>query len=262
MTKRTPPGNLILLCIQHIPTRGLVDTGASVSLLKADFLRKHGIKIPASPRQQFQSVTSALFTTRGPINMDVKIGGLTIPFNFYVSEDVPQDCLLGFDFLQASNAKIFTNTNTLTLFDDLTAVKMAAYDSEVAVALVSNVSIPPRSEAVLAVRTTGKQPSGTYMIEQNPQVMHNTLWVARALVNTNATNMPCRVLNPTDKPIKLRKGTQLGYLSSVTQLDSHTPDKEVRITDEQLAQMTHEEKIQILDKKGVSLEGTALAGSD
>src|SRR5208282_5247108 len=122
---------------------------------------------------------------------------------------------------------------------------------------ITNVILPPYSESVFSVSTLKQPPPGDYIIAGNLNAQCRTLLVARALVNAKCKRMPCRVLNPTDKPITLLAHTPVAELTSVTiapvsVIDNQTMDSLPSIDVMRAA----------LEAKQISLTDTAVTGHD
>ena len=247
----------------------LVDTGASVSMISNKFfnclVQKHRINPTGTrpvARTEFRKLISA---DASPLNViasvdtDVKINGIIIPFSFIIIEGLAYDAIFGMSFLSATRAQIDLANNTLSLYDGLTTIamtrRMTAAD---VVYTIANVSIPPHSETILPVASTTRH-NGNYIIEGDPRAPCRALAVARVLVNPSHRHLQCRVLNPTDRPITLRKRTPIGTLAAVDvnkpspvaaniKVDSHLP--------------TIAEMRQAVESKGVKFDQTSVTGKD
>ena len=55
----------------------------------------------------------------GKVSITVKMGGLCVPYDFLVVEDLSQNLILGVDFFQSTKALINYADKTVTFFDDL-----------------------------------------------------------------------------------------------------------------------------------------------
>jgi len=81
---------------------------------------------------------------------------------------------------------------------------------------VAAVIIPPLSEAIVSVSCTEKLNEDEYIIEGLPTAATHPLLVGRTLINEKKRIFPCRVMNISEKEIKLKAKTTLGVLSPVT----------------------------------------------
>lgn len=76
--------------------------------------------------------------------------------------------------------------------------------------------ILPCAEVVLPAPEAADLAPGDYMIDDKLNSQCRSLMIVRALVDPSKGAFACKLLNPTDKPLKLRKGTPVGVLVSVT----------------------------------------------
>jgi hypothetical protein len=91
------------------------------------------------------SADSTPIKAQAQIDVDVKLGGMTFPFEFTVVENIGFDCILGMDLLGETKAVIDIPRSVLTLFEGLTAINMTVTGSHVTVSTISAVIIPPFS---------------------------------------------------------------------------------------------------------------------
>ena len=143
--------------------------------------------------------------------------------------------------------------NTLELFDGLCVVSMMKPGDCIAFT-TSNITIPPLSEALFPVASKNR-PSSDVIIEGGASNC-SSLIVARALLDP--AKMCCRVLNPTDRVIKLRARTPVGYLSPVMAVQWQVAIPPPPLTEfPSIPEMRKQ-----LGEKGVNFETTALKGAD
>jgi hypothetical protein len=189
---------------------------------------------------------------------DLKIHGLVIPFVFSVVEKLSYDCILGMNFLQETNAVIDATTGTLGLYHGLLTVPMIRADNPATVQLVCNVTLPPLSETALPIKATQPLLKGTYVVENETRPPHNSLLVGRTLVNVDRSHFHCRVLNPTDKAIRLKKGTIVGELTAAAVIEPQRPP--VAQQSQQLPSVAQMRAA--LEEKGISFKNTVVTGAD
>jgi len=159
--------------------------------------------------------------------------------------------------LNETKAVIDVHSSVLILFEGLTTINMTLNGQHITVYTIATVVIPPFPQAVVAVRPNHKAQKGDYIIKGGSKAPCAALMVARAIVDAKRAKLPCRVLNPTEKPIKLRSGTAIGILAPVT---VHSTAAAVKTQNKQCATMTQMMKA-LADKK-ISLEGVAVTGAD
>ena len=169
-------------------------------------MQRKGIRIKKVTSEEIPklfSADSSPMQAQALIDVDVKLGGLTFPFVFIVMEKLGFDCLLGIDLLNESEALVDVKQSTLHLFGGLTSVPMTTTGRHVVVSTITSVTVPPFSEAIITVLPSRRIFTGNFMIEGNSKSPCAALMVARTLINADKSKIPCRILNPTGKPIKL-----------------------------------------------------------
>jgi len=106
------------------------------------------------------SVDSSPMKAQALIDVDVKLGCVTFPFVFIVVEHLGFDCILVMDLLNETKAVIDVHSSVLLLFEGLTAINMTQTGQHVTVSTIAAVTIPPFSEAVVAVRPDRRAQKG------------------------------------------------------------------------------------------------------
>jgi hypothetical protein len=114
------------------------------------------------------------------------------------------------------------------------------------------------SEAALPVASPKALPRGSYVIENGLHPLYHTLLVGRTLVNVDKPNFHCRVLNPTKKIIRLRKGTVVGELVAATVIE--TQPQQQKTPKQKLPSIAEMRKA--LEEKEISFTDTVVKGKD
>jgi hypothetical protein len=174
--------------------RALADTGSACNILSAKIFkkirRKNVLMKDTKRHENFFSADSTPMPVLGDVEVEIKIGGVIVPTIVSVVEALCFDLILGMDFFREAHAVVDMRTNTLTLFDGLTAVPMSDTGKHPVVATTMPVVIPPMSEAVLPVMTKTRLPKRDYVIEGDLRTP------CRALLIGGKQTLPCRVMNP------------------------------------------------------------------
>ena len=117
--------------------------------------------------------------------------------------------------------------NCVIFNNGLTVLLLQTFDSSMALLTSSeHVYLPPHSEALLSVRLTGKAAerfgNTTAIIEPHIAAQQRGFLVARAFVNRPKNGqLPCIVLNKSNKPCTISRGFAIATLSSaVLETDS------------------------------------------
>jgi hypothetical protein len=104
----------------------LINTGASRSCVSSNFVKQLKLKpkpIKTGDARVLFSADNNAIQTEGTADIDVKIQGLVIPFEFTVIQKMSQKLTIGLDLLNASHAKIDLEDKTVT-FCDLVALPL------------------------------------------------------------------------------------------------------------------------------------------
>ena len=108
--------NSILTKIQNFQLRALVDTGAALSLLKADIYNnlKYRPKLQRTD-VSLQSANGSSIKVLGSIDLDFKIAGIKLKHEFIVVTDLNRNIILGRDFLMKNKVRIYCDLHKLKL---------------------------------------------------------------------------------------------------------------------------------------------------
>ena len=142
----------------------LVDTGADISLLKAEKL-VGSTGVDPLRKERVKGVNGAPIETYGIVTASVKLRNSSIPHEFHLVNgqvDIPCDGILGRDFLQLANAKICYESRTVVLRGE--SHKMVGRKEPVEAKCVPErnrckITLPPRAESVIRVPVTPESPS-------------------------------------------------------------------------------------------------------
>ena len=95
---------------------GLVDTGASISLMSFALMELLGMKIDRAPRAPFLTANGSPSMPLGIIeDVAVTFGTLTITVDMVVTEAASYDVILGMDWLTRANAKVDLGKKEMTI---------------------------------------------------------------------------------------------------------------------------------------------------
>ena len=249
--------NLIPIYLTTVPARASVDSGAFRSIISSSIYAKiirSGRRLEHMKSNKLNEVYSAdgsPMKIQNEVETDIKIGGISFPFNFFVINNLGYDCIIGIDLLKGTESNINIRDDTLELFDGFISVPMTKTGNHIIVSTVTNIRIPPYSEGIFKVLPNRRPIPGTYIIEGEMQSPCRSLLIARTLLDSAQQNYSCRVLNTTEKEIKLRPKTPIGILSPVSIIQS----KENK-------SLKNEEPIKTLAEMRAELEAISISFSD
>ena len=244
----------------------LVDTGANINLLSGPYYRKllklgRGVKKCKITERKLRCANSLPIPVIAEIEVDVKLGGIVWPGKFTVVENLVHEVIIGMAFLKSTEAVIDTKAGTLSLFNGLTSLPMSTAGEKLIVKTVNACEIPAFSEAIISVNCSQEISQAEYIIENDiVRSPCKKLLVARSLVNVSQENLPCRVMNVTEKPIKLKAGMPVGVLSAVEIMKAESVDENKTVSSQK--EISMEEKITALTANSISLKNSVLKSTD
>ena len=259
-SRQTPVCNVINLTVNGVRTHGLVDSGASVTLLSERLCQrlKLSSRLLANDCTLLTADASDL-TLMGKVTVELNIGGAHVDHICYVAKQLYHPCLIGMDLLEVMRAQIDVSRHTLTLLDGLVSVPLTSVGAQL-VYNVANVTVPAWSETRFRASTRPTRPGTHVMIEPSWKARPNELLVAKALVDPVDGQLVCQVMNPTDRSIRLRRGDVVAQLTPVSLVAACTVDPSTpSVTSDS---RTMAEKLAVLQQKGISLDTCAFQGVD
>ena len=170
----------------------------------------------------------------GKVNISVKLGGLSVPYDFYVVSNLYHDMLIGADFLLHTKSIINYSDNSITFFDDLVRLPSIDGKRKIVATISQNFELPPRTESLVSVKVSGKiLCEGVFLFEPLEMRENQKYLVASSVAPIFQGKSFCRIMNPTNQIIHLRtklpkaqiKPVDINYVS-YTHLD---PTRHLRI---------------------------------
>jgi hypothetical protein len=186
----------------------LLDTGCGTSVVSERLVQK--LRLPIEPIGVGES--SVLYGAGGhtihvlgKTEISLKLGGITVPFDFRVARPLTQDLILGIDFLEGTRAVIDCSDKTVTFFENMTSVNLLDNKRKIVACLDRNCVLEPRSENVVSVRLSSKLHNQCVLLEPVNVREKQKYAIAKAIVRPVGYNAACQILNPSNERLKLRK---------------------------------------------------------
>jgi O-acetyl-ADP-ribose deacetylase (regulator of RNase III) len=225
--KLKAPFNLIHISIESLPTCALCDSGSSVSLISQQFyqrlLKKHDRlkSFNSTPNAaNLYAANNSKLKVKTTVDLTVRLQGITIINSFIVVDELAYNVILGADFLHDTRASMNFGDRRLILYDGLVSIPLSDTNEGQTAYTVSNVIVPPCSQAIFFVAGDRKVPPGTCTLKRHAQLPTEALMVANTVVKTQGPLMSCSALNTTDKPIRFRKHTPIVTVAPVLDVES------------------------------------------
>lgn len=202
--------------------RFLVDTGANVSIINTSVYRKmNPLPELQSSKMNMKMADGKCIHAKGIATMNVTLAGISVQHEFWIV-DIDEDIegLLGFDFLKAHKCVLDVGNSQFKLNGHI--VKCSTFSCNYMrccrVVLEDTSVVPAGSEMLLQgkVLDTDSVPKTGLVIPTEKFTEKYKLIVGKAVVDLSKEKVPIRVLNVSDKSIKLYPRTVVGHCEAVT----------------------------------------------
>jgi hypothetical protein len=176
------------------------------------------------------------------------------------------------NFLQDNQAILDCPNKTLSLHNGLAIAPLISnFDRESILSLTKTLTIPARSECLVAVNVNHKFLNKTLIVERWGSLKNRMISVATALIKPTFNKTVCRLVNAGNIPRTLQKNTPIATVEFL-QIDDNTnthllgnstishPQQCMPIIDAELP--SHEIRVQNLKAMGIDFDGTVLKNDD
>ena len=228
--------------INNVPVSCLVDSGAGITCISSNTLaainkaNKCTMENLPNPYISVTSAAGSHISTKSKKSLEFTTpDGNTVSFPTFVIDNLHSDCILGTDFLKATNAKADFSNNVISfngghLFSLTYAVPQideASLDLDLfpVLAATHSVVIPPcSSKRVLTKVLTPPnskvsfQPGDNVECHGDPECILNGII---AIGKDNSASVMC--INTTTEPRHITKGDDLAHISLLPDLDALLP---------------------------------------
>ena len=200
----------------------LLDTGCEISIIPANIVDRRTIR---HCDQALLAANGTAIPTLGRATVQVQLGDRYVYINGLVSEHV-SDVMLGIDWLETSGALWDFAQGMIILNGQKHRLSMKRHTGTWCrrVVLADNQLIPSRSQMDVAtnmvydvIPATEGDESTTWVTENHQ--MCKGLMVARTMLPDRPDRLPVRILNTTDQPVRVKKGTFVSGLQKLTPLE-------------------------------------------
>jgi len=272
--------NFVLVKLNSVPVKVLVDSGATRSCISAKFLSR----LRLTPTPLDSQIPDDVFTANntsmrilGQVELSVYLDGLIVPFTFIVLPTLFHDCIIGTDFLLKSRAKIDFRDRFVSFYDDLAILPLLSLQPPSSLLrLAEALTVPPCTEALAKVVLHKRYKPQLSIVEALPTLSRRKLALARSLVNPSRSFCVCRLLNPTNSPISLPANTAIATIEPIDVNDHDNrrllnrrrfiPPTYVNSISAQSTklqpEMTHEQRYKALQAIGLPLEKDKLSDTE
>ncbi|KAJ8037468.1 hypothetical protein HOLleu_18285 [Holothuria leucospilota] len=207
----------------HVP--GLVDTGANITLIRTESF----FAIPDEERPVLEPVTCDLMLANGktiPIAgttyLVLKVASKKLKHKIWIA-DIEPELILGYDFLEKFHC-ILDICNSIILVNGERVESQLHSGQKLGQSRVTTrktVVIPPCSEMLMVGQLTHQPESRKCgLIQPNEQFSKKKgVAVAYAVVNTQNSEVPLRVVNTLPEPVTVHENTTVAYCEPLDEVD-------------------------------------------
>jgi len=152
--------------IKHLITNA-IDTGAVHSCVSLSFVKRLNLEfriIPTSNKKRFYTADGEPMHVLGTVNLTLDIQDFEIQVTFHVLSRLQFNVILKVQFLTQTKAKIDTECQTLTFYNDL-AKSNLSHKSDTLVRTTEAILIPPKSKCLIPVMVPPHFGTGLAIIE-------------------------------------------------------------------------------------------------
>ena len=189
----------------------VIDTASEQSFVRPDVVsHKH---IPNSS-QQLRGITGHHASLKGPVDVRIKVGEVEENFAVYVA-DIEDPFILGLDYLLPRKCHVNLETMQMKLRGKTIPVRVNM-SKKTSVKAMRAVTIPPMSEKIMMCKLEEPMKNCSGLIEPDTQcTLADGVMVGRTLVNPAEGQIPVVIANFSNRPRKVKKGTDVAYCQEV-----------------------------------------------
>ena len=236
--------------------RALIDTGAKRNCINHKLMRRLRLPLGINQGKCLYGANNNRIPVLATMDIDITINGLKLTSTFDVIDNLSYDVILGMDIMTKNNAVIDLAEGIVSFQNDL-VVATIQNNGNKPIARIKNlysITIKPNSRAFIPCRIDKRYRWQISMIESLDNLCTKNLAMARAVVNPKSCNIMCEVMNPSGRPIFLKKGYPIGRIEPVVvnegKDDNANIETEQRSTQQQAPRASEE----ILKEMGVTLQ--------
>lgn len=217
-------GYFINVRIENVCIKMLIDTGASVTILRNDIF-ENLLSNPKteSVRASLVKATGELSPFYGKAYMKHNIGGKPYEHNIFLA-DIQNEGILGIDFLKANKSNVMFSKGYIAIHGK--KIPCFSLSDEYknpccSISMCEDVEIPPESEMIIHCLLLGYLDQSKIGILEPPSrfIEKSGLLVAKSLISLQKEIIPLRVINLNKEACTLYKETIAGVVEPVEELE-------------------------------------------
>ena len=201
----------------------LLDSGCDTTIVPLEFVRN----VPLRPtRKTVSAANGTTIELAGEVSIRLQLGDLSIPTTALVSEYVSEG-MIGYDWLQENDCYWGFRVGQIMIRERIFQLIGGAGTSSCCRVIAQESVVIPRcsetilmSKAVFSGNQFGQKKESVEFVSE-PRELENGVYVGRALIPHRCTDIPMRVLNPSNRDVVLQRDCTIAELEPVKILESH-----------------------------------------
>ena len=202
-----------------------IDTGSTITIIRPDILSREKREHLQPVSGWLRTVTGEKVPFRGKSELTLQIGSTTATQQIWVA-DIQDGCILGMDFLRPHGCLVNLEEDLLRISGEEVPLQRLSPADRIQtcfrVILEETVDLPPHAELIVPVKAEGLPYSDERWGILEPSVekpyASDGLMIGRTLVNLREPLVPVCVMNLSDNPRRIKKGSMIavgGFVQSV-----------------------------------------------
>ena len=200
-------------------TFALLDTGSELTLAPASLVKREDIR---SSSQTLRAANGTAIRVLGEASLNCEIDGYSFEVSCLITEQI-SELILGLEWLENQNALWNFGERWVKIQNHTFPIRTRKRQGNCRrIVVAQDVRVPPLSELDIntyAVVSHLRSTDGQWATQ--PQVLSSGLVISGTLLPERIVDLPVRVMNPTSKEIRLKKGVQC-MAEEVTVVDETT----------------------------------------
>ncbi|CAF4518486.1 unnamed protein product, partial [Rotaria magnacalcarata] len=202
--------------VNNLITKVLVDTGATLSLIQEQTLKrmKHSPMISCSLKE-VHTANSGFISLLGLVNLTVKINHIMTTVDAYVTHDLVCPMILGRDWIQKHHVNVDFSTNRIYIHDGNTSVPLLPVSciEPLAMSLQNSIVIPPFHEKFISGCVPIKSLQNVIFTPNLALQRSKLVMIPHSVLHIRNYRGIISIKNNTQRPKTIPRYTRLGFIS-------------------------------------------------
>ena len=199
-----------------------IDTGSTITIVRPDVLPREKKESLQPVSGWLRTVTGERVPFRGKSELTMQIGSTRATQHIWVA-DIQEQCILGMDFLRPHGCLVNLEDDFLKISGEEVPLQRSRPADKVQACfraiLEETVDLPPHAESIIPARTEGlshiDEKWGILEPTVEKSYASDGLMIGKTLVNLQEPSVPVRVMNLSDSPKRIKKGSVIAVGDTV-----------------------------------------------